>query len=121
MRLKSLLDRLMYKDIATVYRTVETENDFVSDYEEITVYEDIPCKLSQYGKDMLISSDGMAPVISENLRMTCDPSYDIQPNDYVVVTHQGQEFKLNASKSFCYPTHQEISLLRVANVRSVGD
>lgn len=121
MNLRGLLSRFMYRDRATVYRTVENENGFINDYDEVVVYENIPCKLSQYGKDMLISSDGMAPSISENLRMTCDPSYDIQPNDYIIITHQGQEFRLNASKAFCYPTHQEISLLNIVNVRNIGD
>ena len=40
--------------------------------------------------------------------------------DYIVIQHQGQEFRLNASQSFCYPTHQEISLLRIVNNREVG-
>lgn len=120
MRLKKLLDRFMYRDRATVYRYCEASDGLADDYEDVAVYEDIPCKLSQYGKDIALDKTGMAPSIHENLRMTCNPAYGIQPNDYIVIQHQGQEFRLNASQSFCYPTHQEISLLRIVNKREVG-
>lgn len=121
MKLRSLLNRIMYRDRATVYRMVEKETNFVDDYEDVVVYEDIPCKLSQYGKDMLIDTGNEAPEIPENLRMTCDSSYDIQPNDYVIILHQGQRFNLNASRAFKYPTHQEISMLRLINRRHVEE
>ncbi len=120
MKLKKLLNRYMYKDTATVTRCAESEDGPVDDYEETTVYEDIPCKLSQYGKDLNVNATDMAPEVTENLRMTCDTVYDIQANDYVVIQHQGQEFRLTASQAFKYPTHQEITLQRVANVRESG-
>lgn len=120
MKLKKLLDRYMYKDTATVYRCCESEDGPTDDYEETTVYEDIPCKLSQYGKDLPLSATDMAPVVTENLRMTCDTVYDIEPNDYIVIQHQGQEFKLSASQAFKYPTHQEITLQRATNIREPG-
>ena len=120
MRLKKLLARYMYKDTATIYRCDEAPDGPVDDYEEVMVYENIPCKLSQYGKDLNFKATDMATEVNENLRMTCNPAYDIQPNDYIVIQHQGQEFRLNASQSFCYPTHQEISLLRIVNNREVG-
>ena len=120
MKLKKLLYRYMYKDTATVYRCSESEDGPVDDYEETAVYEDIPCKLSQYGKDLTLNATDMAPQVTENLRMTCDPAYDIEINDYVVIQHQGQEFKLNACQAFKYSTHQEITLQRVANVRQQG-
>lgn len=118
--LKKLLDSLMYRDRATVYRYCEASDGVTDDYEEAAIYEDIPCKLSQYGKDSTLDKTNMAPIIHENLRMTCNPAYDIQPNDYIVIQHQGQEFRLSASRSFRYQTHQEISLLRIINKREVG-
>lgn len=120
MRLKKLLDKFMYKDRATVYRYCEFTDGSTDDYDDVVIYEDIPCKLSQYGKDLNFKAKDMAPEVNENLRMTCNPAYDIQPNDYIVIQHQGQEFRLNASQSFCYPTHQEIGLLRIVNKREVG-
>ena len=80
MRLKKLLDRYMYKDTATIYRCDEAPDGPVDDYEEVMVYENIPCKLSQYGKDLNFKATDMAPEVNENLRMTCNPAYDIQPN-----------------------------------------
>ena len=120
MRLKKLLNRYMYKDTATIYRCDEASDGPVDDYEEVMVYENIPCKLSQYGKDFNFKATDMAPEVNEKLRMTCDTVYKIQPNDYVVIQHQGQEFRLNAGQAFAYPTHQEISLLRLTNQRAVG-
>lgn len=120
MILKSLLRHIMYRDKATVYRATETEEGFVNDYEDVVVYENIPCKLSQGGNGLIINQSDMVPRVTENLKMSCDPEYDIQPNDYVVIQHEGQVFKLNASKSFQYPTHREIGLRRLTNQRAVG-
>lgn len=120
MKLKRLLNFYMYRDKATVTRYTDVTDGAVDDFEDTVIYTDIPCKLSQYGKDLALKPSDMAQEVEENLRLTCDPAYDIQPNDYVVVQHQGQEFRLNASKAFKYPTHQEISLVRTTNVRDVG-
>ena len=120
MRLKKLLDRYMYKDTATIYRCDEAPDGPVDDYEEVMVYENIPCKLSQHVNELNFKTTNIAPELIENLHVTCNPAYDIQPNDYIVSQHQGHEFRLNASQSFCYPTHQEVSLLRIANNREVG-
>ena len=54
-RLRGLLHNVMYKDVATVYRLTSTQADDGSDdYDdtETAVYEDMPCKLSQYGKEL---------------------------------------------------------------------
>ena len=55
-RLKRDLHAIMYKDVATVYRSVKVieEGTGATDYEVQTVIENLSCKLSQY---MTIDAD----------------------------------------------------------------
>ena len=113
MRLKGILHKVMYKDRADIYRHRRTIRDTgAASSEPSLVYEGIPCKLSQYGKDILSHIEDRAAILSEDLRLCCDPGYVIRPNDVVKVIHQGQRFTLHAGQRFAYPTHQEISLRR---------
>ena len=57
-KLRGVLDKLMYLDTVAVYRLSQTKSDDgFDDYteSETAVLQDIPCKLSQYGKDMLMT------------------------------------------------------------------
>lgn len=113
-RLKNILHKVFYNDRATVYRNVEVieEDTGASDYEFQAVYENIPCHLAQYGKDIAGHRDDRAYLVTEDLRLTCNPEIEIQENDVVEVLHEGEIFKLWAGTSFNYPTHKEISLRR---------
>lgn len=122
-RMQAALNRLMYKDTATVYRLVEGQADDGSDDytdEEQEVYKDIPCKLSQYGKDLLTSKTTQAVSVTIDLRLTCAPDVDIREADRLVVSHQGQTFELYAGTRFAYPTHQEISVRRSREAKNDG-
>lgn len=112
--LQKLLHKIMYNDVATIKRGVDVEEEGTgaSDYEFQTVYEAIPCKLSQYGKELSAHRDDRAQHITEDLRLTCNPDIEIQENDVVDVVHEGETFKLIAGTSFNYPTHKEISMRR---------
>lgn len=111
--LRGLLLAIMYKDVATIYRSVDVKEDTgASDYEFQAVYENLPCKLSQYGKELSAHRDDRAQHITQNLRLTCDPEIEIQENDVVDVLHEGETFKLIAGTSFNYLTHKEISMRR---------
>ena len=113
MRLKKILHALMYKDRAATYRYTKSKRASGAAPSKLEpVLEDIPCKLSQYGKDMPAHIEDRAMVITEDLRLCCDPEIEILPNDVVKVLHQGQTFTLHAGQCFKYPTHQEISLRR---------
>ena len=73
MSMKGILQHLMYKDTATVYRLVEGQADDGSDDytdEEQEIYKDLPCKLSQYGKDLLASKTERAVSVTIDLRLT---------------------------------------------------
>lgn len=115
MSLRGLLHSIMYKDRVTVYRAQKiTADDGSDDYNDefLPVYEELPCKLSQYGKALSAHVESRAMVESIDLRICCDPEIEIHENDILKVSHQGQVFTLYAGKRFAYPTHQEISVRR---------
>lgn len=115
MSMRGILHRLMYNDRATIYRAQKSmADDGSDDYAEefLPVYEDLPCKLSQYSKELTAHQGERAMTASINLRLCCDPEIDIHKNDIVKVMHQGQLYTLYAGTRFPYPTHQEISVRR---------
>ena len=113
MSLRGILARTMYHDRVTVERYTAAEADDGSDdYEMATVYTDVPCKLSQYGKDLLADKTQSTYNVTTDLRVCLSPVFVIEPNDVLHVTHQGQTFTLYAGRPFVYPTHQEISVRR---------
>ncbi|WP_337378649.1 hypothetical protein [Mitsuokella jalaludinii] len=114
---------LMYKDAMTVYRVSRTQADDGSDdYEEseTPVLSDVTCKLSQYGKDLLMAKTAQAATVHIDLRVCCAPDIDIREQDRLVVRHQGQTFDLFAGTRFVYPTHQEISVRSVREAKQNG-
>lgn len=117
------LSHLMYKDTMTVYRVSRIQADDGSDdYEEseTPVLCDVPCKLSQYGKDLLMAKTAQAATVHIDLRVCCAPDIDIHEQDHLMVKHQGQTFDLFAGTRFAYPTHQEISVRSVREAKQNG-
>lgn len=111
--MQAVLNALMYKDKAQVLRHgYIVDDEGADDYGLSEVYEAVPCKLSQYGKELVTDKTDRGVNISTDLRMCCHPDYDILPNDVVKVIHQGKEYVLYAEQAFKYPTHQEITLRR---------
>ena len=91
----------------------------LSDYyaeDETPVYEGIPCKLSQYGKELTTNKTERAVSVFVDLRLCCDSAADIRANDRIVVLRQGKRMEFVAGVSFPYPTHQEIALRRRGEV-----
>lgn len=112
-RCKNLLMKYMYKDRVTVYRQQSVKDDEgADDYMVQAIYQDIPCHLTQYGKELQSGQNPREFFTKTDLRICLDPKYDILPNDILTITHDGQTFQLNAAKAFKYPTHQEISVRR---------
>ncbi len=110
-QLRGLLHRIMYLDTANVYRLSPIQADDGSDdYDdaETAIYEAMPCKLSQYGKELGQDMTDRAVKLTINLRVCCSPEYEIRENDILDITHNGQHFITRAGKRFIYPTHQEI-------------
>lgn len=112
-RLRRHLHEIMYKDTAKVSRAVKGRNATTgaAELSYQTIYEELPCKLSQY-KDINAYEDDRVQSISLDFRLTCDPEIIIKEDDVVDVVHEGETFKLVAGTSFNYVTHKEISMRR---------
>ncbi|MBQ7705131.1 MAG: hypothetical protein IJT73_06885 [Selenomonadaceae bacterium] len=114
MKLRKILHKLMYLDRVDVYRakltTIGRTDDYTTEFE--LIHEKIPCKLSQYGKTLYSHRDDTSQKLTDDLRLCYDPEIVILPNDFLVINHQGQEWKLFAGEQFNYPTHTELSVRR---------
>ena len=112
-RCRAALKRYMYLDRVTVSRQMPVLDDEGADSFAMTdVYTDVPCKLSQYGKELQSEQRDREYWLRADLRICLEPSYNIQPDDALTITHEGQTFVLYAAQAFKYPTHQEISVRR---------
>lgn len=113
-RLRKILHKMMYHDRANVYRAKLTMIGRTDDYTEEfeLIHEQIPCKLSQYGKQLSAHRDDRSQKLTDDLRLCYDPEIVILPNDVVEINHQGQVWKLFAGEQFNYPTHTELSVRR---------
>ena len=108
-------------DLGDVEDIVYDEDEDDYEDEETLVTEDVPCKLSQYGKDLLASKTERALSVKIDLRLCCARDVDIREGDRVVVSHQGQTFELFAGTRFVYPTHAEVSVRRSEEAGNDGD
>lgn len=117
LRCKTALLQIMYRDRMTVARQMPVTDDEGADgYKMQDIYSDIPCHLGQYNNRMAGERTDRAYELNTELRVDCDPDYDIWPADVLTVTTEaGDVFILNAARAMKYVTHQEI------NVRKDGD
>lgn len=112
-RCRAALKRYMYLDRVTISRqTPAVDSEGADSFVMTDVYTDVPCKLSQYGKELQSEKRDREYWLRTDLRICLEPSYDIQPDDVLTITHEEQTFVLYAAQSFKYPTHQEISVRR---------
>ena len=113
-KLKNSLRKIFYNDSCNVYRATLEKVGKTDDYSRqfLLVYENIPCHLAQYGKDISAHRDDVSQKITEDLRLTYDPKFSINENDFLEVNHAGNIFKLVAGVEFKYPTHTELSCRR---------
>ena len=111
--LRGILSSVMYNDTVTILRRQRVGNgDRSSRTTDVPLYEDVPCKLSQYGKGLVTNKTQSTFNVTTDLRICLSPEYDVQPNDVMPIMHEGQKFTLYAGVAFRYPTHQEISVRR---------
>ncbi|WP_301963314.1 hypothetical protein [uncultured Megasphaera sp.] len=112
-RCRAALKRYMYLDRVTISRQMPVLDDEGADSFAMTdVYTDVPCKLSQYGKELQSEQRDREYWLRADLRICLEPSYDIRPGDVLIITHEEQVFTLYAAQAFKYLTHQEISVRR---------
>lgn len=101
----------MYTGLCTVveYRKVKNENKSTG-FEEVTVLENIPCKLSFKNISSSIETD-KASVINQSISLILAPEVKINPGSKIIVT-QNKIITIykNSGESAVYSTHQEIIL-----------
>lgn len=85
----------------------ETKLSRPSEY--FTVYEDIPCRLSN--SEELHSETRELPYANHTIKLFTSPDYDIKPGSHIIVTQHGRTYEFGlASRPARYCTHQEINL-----------
>lgn len=102
----------LYTGICTVYeqRNVTDEVTKITRKEEVSVLEEIPCKLSYKTLDNTVSGDGAAEV-SQAVVLFCAPEWEIKPGSKIVVTQNGRTGAYSRSGlSGVFSAHQEIPL-----------
>lgn len=102
-----------YEGRATVleYREVRDPDTYLTDFKEVAVLEDQPCKLSFKTLDSTTST-GPVAAMSQGVKLFLSPDVTIKPGSKIVVTQNG----VTAEYAFSgvpakYPTHQEITLM----------
>lgn len=101
-----------YKDLVTIkeQREVERPNGSTT-FDEVTVAEDVPCRLSFTRVSNAEQGNGVAAV-STVVKLFISPDVAIRPGSKLEVTHQSKNdtFGLSGEPAL-YETHQEYVLL----------
>ena len=112
--MKRLLKQFMYNDRMTVSRQVASvDAEGADDYRIDEIYHEVPCHLGIYEISLTGKQSDRGDILTQKLRIDCDPQYDVESNDILVIqTASGQQFLLRAGKAFDYSTHKEINAER---------
>ncbi len=99
----------MYTDLCTVERYTEVEEDSETRRKLVTVYENLPCRISQKALGSNHQTDSVNR-ISYETKLFLDSYYEIRQGDTLSVTRQGICRLYKAGEPFVYRRHQEILL-----------
>lgn len=107
---KQYIEKL-YLDTATVieYREVEDEITHISNFQEVIVHENIPCKLSHQSERQ--TGEGVSSGLSLSSYIMLDPDLVINAGSKIVVTRNGIETAYkNSGEPARHINHQKIML-----------
>lgn len=91
------------------YRAVEDEKTGITEHREVTVLEDIPCRLS-YGK-AAAAAEGDAAENVQEIKVYFAPEVSIRPGSKLIVRQNGAEAAYKSSGvPRCYASHNEVAL-----------
>ncbi len=102
---------MLYLDKCTVkeLRSVKDETTGITSMEEVTVYENIPCKLSFNRFPQ--TGDGVVGSLSFLAKLIMSPDYEIKEGSKIIVVKNGKTYTLsNAGIPAMYHNHQEINV-----------
>lgn len=103
---------LLYDGVCTVteWRKVKKENSSTG-FEEVIVYEDIPCRLSFKSVTATAPNESGAASIAQTTTLFLSPDIAITAGSKIMVTQNGETAEYAQSgKAARYATHQEIPL-----------
>lgn len=101
-----------YEGLATVqeFRTLkDKKTKLTRPAELVTVYEDIPCRLSNRSEP--VSTDRTLPEATHEIKLFLSPEYEIKPGSHIIVTqhdHTTEYAFTGVAARYC--THQELNL-----------
>lgn len=101
-----------YEGRATVveHQKIRNERTKLTDYEDVVVLEDQPCKLS-FSNITTASSNGSAVSTTQTVKLFLSPDVTIKPGSKIIVTQSGVTTEYTYSGvPGVYVTHQEIML-----------
>ena len=101
----------LYLDTATVieYREVEDETTHISNFQEVIVHENIPCKLSHQSEKQ--AGEGVSSGLSLSSYIILNPDLVINAGSKIVVTRNGIETAYkNSGEPARHINHQKIML-----------
>ena len=107
---KQYIEKL-YLDTATVieYREVEDETTHISNFQEVIVHENIPCKLSHQSEKQ--AGEGVSSGLSLSSYIILNPDLVINAGSKIVVTRNGIETAYkNSGEPARHINHQKIML-----------
>lgn len=86
--------------------------NFSTDFQEVKVLENIPCKLSFSSTSTVTpSNDGQTYSITQNIKLFCDLDVDINAGSKIIIKSQGKEFTYcKSGEPSVFATHQEVVL-----------
>lgn len=102
----------LYRGICTVktWEYVKDPVTHITTPQEVTKFENQPCKLS-YEKQTTASSTGGPAVISQTVKLFISPDLDIPSGSKMIVTQDGKTTEFTRSgEPAVYMDHQEIMM-----------
>lgn len=101
-----------YSGYATVvvHQKVTDEKTHLTGYQDVTVLERQPCRLS-YESITTTSQQDAAAEVAQSIKLFIAPEIVIQENSKVIIEQNGRVGEYtNSGVAAVYPTHQEIML-----------
>ena len=109
---RAALEQYHYTDTCTVteYQDCKDKKTKLTKKQEITVLEDIPCKLSFETVKNVEGTETVTNAV-QNIKLFLDPNVTIFPGSKILVTHENKTTAYSQSGvPAVYPSHQEIVL-----------
>lgn len=103
-----------YEHVCNIYnkQSVFNEETKLTDFKDIEVYSNIPCRISF--KDESVTKDSNVGTFTQKIKLFIDNRINIPPGSTIEVTYNNTTNKYKQSgKPIVYPCHQEIILQEV--------